>query len=29
MSNRWKANLLTALIIAGLLIALARSYGFI
>ena len=29
MSNRWKANLLTALIIAVLLIALAHSYGFI
>jgi hypothetical protein len=29
MSNRWKTNLLTALIIGGMLFALARSYGFI
>jgi uncharacterized membrane protein YqjE len=29
MSNEWKANLLTALIVLGLALAFAHSYGFL
>jgi len=29
MSNHWKANLLTAVIVAALVLAYAHSYGYL